>query len=78
MFRTHWEIDAQVRDRIERLRQDRLASGGGPAPAGGGRPLARLQRNLGLGLIRVGRRLAGDAAPNLGAPTTTTFGRGVA
>ena len=78
MFRTPWELDVHVRHQIERIGRDRREWAGAPKLAGNGGGPSRLERSVGLGLIRVGRRLAGDAAPNLGAPTTTTFGRRVA
>ena len=78
MFRTPWELDVHVRHQIERIGRDRREWAGPQKLAGNERGLTRLQRSIGLGLIRVGRRLAGDAAPSLGAPSTTTFGRGVA
>jgi hypothetical protein len=60
MYRSHWELAAIVRQRNAYLAHERQVcsridqTGGGPASL-----LTQLRHRLGIGLIRVGRALAG-------------------
>lgn len=61
MFRSPWELDAQIRYRIAHLDSERrLCSRIDRADAGWPRRLTHLRRRLGLGLIRVGATIAGS------------------
>jgi hypothetical protein len=61
MYRSHWELAAFVRHRNKYLADERRncsridQAGVGPA-----RLVTQLRHRLGIGLIRVGRALAGD------------------
>ena len=73
-----WELDRLVRQQTERIRHEYRAC----APAteiSGLRPgPVRLQRMVGLGLIRAGRRLAGVDPAAVGAPRPASSGRVIA
>ena len=79
MFRSPWELEAQVRYQTARLADERRADSivNGPArePA---ESIARLRRSLGLGLIAVGERLVGRGANDAlsPAPRPSTAARG--
>jgi len=75
MLRHPWELDADLRyrlDAIARLRRDTHPSAA--ATRTRSRVWTRLRRGLGHGLIAAGERVAGDAPASL-RPASATAGR---